>query len=90
MISHCHQCGKPCDTHTNCANVTCNLLFIQCEECAKKYGGCCSDECQDFTHLPEEEQLAIRKGMDKGIRIFSKGRFGKPKQLLENIDYETT
>jgi len=33
VISQCHTCGKPCDTHTNCRNKTCNLLFIQCEEC---------------------------------------------------------
>ena len=33
IISSCHQCGKPCDTHSNCANVACNLLFLQCEEC---------------------------------------------------------
>ncbi|MEL7531921.1 MAG: rhodanese-related sulfurtransferase [Bacteroidota bacterium] len=78
IIAHCHQCGKPCDTHTNCKNVSCNLLFIQCEECASKYEGTCSDDCQEFIHLPEEEQLARRKGADSGIRIFSKGRFPKP------------
>ena len=74
IISHCHQCGALCDTHTNCANVTCNLLFIQCEACRKKYEGCCSDDCHDFIHLPEEEQLTLRKGTDKGIRIYTKGR----------------
>src|SRR5438045_3717174 len=41
IISHCHQCGKPCDTHTNCKNDGCHLLFIQCDDCAKKYNGCC-------------------------------------------------
>ena len=74
IISKCHQCGKPADTHTNCVNVTCNLLFIQCEECAQKYEGCCSEECQDFIHLPEEKQAELRKGMDKGVRIYTKGR----------------
>ncbi|MEL6673201.1 MAG: rhodanese-related sulfurtransferase [Bacteroidota bacterium] len=77
VIAKCHQCGKPADTHVNCANVTCNLLFIQCEECAKAHEGCCSDECQDYIHLSEEEQLEKRKGQDSGIRIFSKGRFKK-------------
>lgn len=77
IIANCHQCGAPCDTHVNCKNVTCNLLFIQCEECAKKHEGCCSEDCQEFIHLPEEEQLARRKGMDNGIRIFSKGRLRK-------------
>ncbi|VTM30937.1 putative rhodanese-related sulfurtransferase [Klebsiella pneumoniae] len=30
VIAHCHQCGAPCDTHTNCLNDGCHLLFIQC------------------------------------------------------------
>src|SRR5690606_36152450 len=33
VIAQCHQCRKPCDTHVNCANEACHLLFIQCEEC---------------------------------------------------------
>ena len=30
IVSNCHQCGAPCDTHVNCANESCHLLFIQC------------------------------------------------------------
>lgn len=56
IIAKCHQCGKPADTHVNCANEGCHLLFIQCEDCARNYEGCCSDECQKVTHLPIEEQ----------------------------------
>lgn len=74
IISKCHQCGKPADTHTNCANSGCHLLFIQCEECAATYEGCCSKECQDVIHLPEEEQKKIRAGIDKGRNIFNKSR----------------
>ena len=72
IISHCHQCGKPCDTHTNCKNDGCHLLFIQCEECAKKYDGCCSIECRETIHMPLERQKEIRKGIDKGRNIFNK------------------
>lgn len=79
VISHCHQCGKPCDTHVNCKNVTCNLLFIQCEDCAKKYSGCCSYNCRDFIQLPKGEQKKLRSGVDKGIRIYSKGRYKAPR-----------
>ena len=75
IIAQCHQCGAPCDTHTNCKNVACNLLFIQCEACAEKMEGTCSAECQEFIHLPEEEQREQRKGREKEMR-FSKGRFG--------------
>ncbi len=74
IIAHCHQCGKPCDTHVNCANNACHLLFIQCEECRVKYEGCCSQECQEFIHLPMEEQKEKRKGLDKGRNIFNKSK----------------
>lgn len=45
VIASCHQCGAPCDTHTNCLNDECHLLFIQCEACAAEMHGCCSHEC---------------------------------------------
>ncbi|MGN6604669.1 MAG: oxygen-dependent tRNA uridine(34) hydroxylase TrhO [Ginsengibacter sp.] len=74
IISHCHQCGAPCDTHTNCANEGCHLLFIQCESCAQKYEGCCSEECREVNRLPEEEKKKKRKGRKNGIMIFNKSR----------------
>lgn len=74
IISKCHQCGKPCDDHTNCVNNGCHLLFIQCKECAEKYEGCCSIECKDTIHLPAERQKQIRSGIDKGRNIFNKSR----------------
>ncbi|WP_126971085.1 oxygen-dependent tRNA uridine(34) hydroxylase TrhO [Gynurincola endophyticus] len=74
IISKCHQCGKPCDTHTNCLNDACHLLFIQCKECAEKFEGTCSTECFEFIHLSEEEQKEKRKGIDKGRNIFNKSK----------------
>ena len=74
VISHCHQCGAVSDTHTNCANEACHLLFIQCASCAEKYEGCCSEECQSVIHLPEEERKEKRKGVKNGIMIFNKSR----------------
>lgn len=74
IIAHCHQCGKPCDTHTNCKNDGCHLLFIQCDECAEKMKGCCSDACKDIVSLPDEQQKVIRKGVRNGTMIFKKGR----------------
>ncbi len=56
VIAHCHQCGAPCDTHTNCANNYCHLLFIQCNKCREKYQGCCSHTCREFAQLPLAEQ----------------------------------
>lgn len=74
IIAKCHQCGKPADTHVNCMNNGCHLLFIQCEECKQKYEGCCSKECNDIIHLPAEEQKKIRQGIDKGRNVFNKSK----------------
>ncbi|GAA4754628.1 rhodanese-related sulfurtransferase [Flavisolibacter ginsenosidimutans] len=74
VISKCHQCGTPADTHVNCANEGCHLLFIQCEECKTKWEGTCGPECFDFIHLPLEEQKEKRKGVDKGRNVFNKSR----------------
>lgn len=74
VIAYCHQCGKPCDDHTNCKNDGCHLLFIQCKECAEKYNGCCSNECKEVIALPAETQREIRAGINKGRQVFKKGR----------------
>ena len=74
VIAKCHQCGQPADTHTNCKNDGCHLLFIQCDECAAKFDGCCSDECQTVFNLPLEEQKEMRKGIDKGNQVFNKSK----------------
>jgi UPF0176 protein len=74
VIAKCHQCGKPADTHVNCVNDGCHLLFIQCDECRDKYEGCCSAECQEIIHLPAEEQKKRRAGLDKGRNIFNKSK----------------
>ena len=79
VIAKCHQCGSPADEHTNCSNSACHLLFIQCAACSKKYEGCCSKECQDFIHLPEDEQKELRKGIDKGRNIFNKSKVLRPR-----------
>lgn len=74
IIANCHQCGEPCDTHVNCANDACHLLFIQCKECASNYDGCCSTSCQDFIALPVDEQKRQRKGRIYSNQFFKKGR----------------
>jgi UPF0176 protein len=74
VIATCHQCGQPADTHTNCLNDGCHLLFIQCEKCTAQYEGCCSKECQDTIHLPDERRKELRKGIDKGQHIFNKSK----------------
>lgn len=79
IISTCHQCGKPCDMHTNCKNDGCHLLFIQCESCNKKYKGCCSAECMEVVTLPSAEQKKLRQGKAQDRKVFHKGRSSKIK-----------
>ncbi len=74
IIARCHQCGKPADTHTNCRNDGCHLLFIQCAECAEKYEGCCSVECREINRLPEAERKQLRKGKTNGVMVFNKSK----------------
>lgn len=84
IISQCHQCGKPADTHVNCVNDACHLLFIQCDECREKYEGTCSKECQDFIHLPADEQKRLRSGIDKGRNVFNKSKARLDKFVEKN------
>jgi len=74
VISSCHQCGNACDVHTNCLNIACNLLFLQCEECKSKNDNCCSSACKEVTSLSFEEQKELRKGTPNSNKIFNKGR----------------
>ena len=74
VIANCHQCGAPCDTHVNCANEACHLLFIQCENCAKTMENCCSTDCQEIIQLSYEEQKELRRGKGNSNKIFKKGR----------------
>ena len=82
IIARCHQCGKPADTHTNCKNDGCHLLFIQCTECSKFFDGCCTAECKTVYNMPAETQKELRKGIEKGMMIFNKSK----KRLRPRLD----
>ena len=77
IVAQCHQCGKPCDNHTNCANEACHLLFIQCDECMEAMHNTCSTECLEIIQLPEDKQKELRRGIMKGNMIFRKGKSEK-------------
>ena len=74
IIAQCHQCGKPCDTHINCINEACHLLFIQCKNCREKMNQCCSNACKEITLLSDEEQKVYRKGNHNSNKVFKKCR----------------
>lgn len=74
IISQCHQCGVPCDKHTNCHNDGCHLLFIQCDSCSAKTRGCCSEVCTNVIQLTKEEQREIRRDKKRNLENFIKGK----------------
>jgi UPF0176 protein len=87
VISECHQCGDACDTHTNCQNDDCHLLFIQCADCEVRFAGCCTPRCQEIAALPIEEQRSLRKGQVKNgdCRAVYKSRLRpKLKELIQS------
>jgi len=65
VISKCHQCNQPADTHTNCKNQACHILFIQCNKCNFTYNGCCSTKCLNISKLPIDDQRKLRKKPNK-------------------------
>ncbi len=71
IISNCHQCGSSCDTHVNCKNENCNLLFLQCTSCQEKHENCCSIECIKISKLSREERLELRKGVENKKKYYS-------------------
>ena len=74
VISSCHQCEEPFDTHVNCRNVNCNLLFLQCDNCKEKYENCCSIDCIEIINLPQKKQKELRKGTDHKKMYYSHKR----------------
>ena len=80
IISNCHQCGAPCDSHTNCQNVNCNLLFLQCDTCKEKYKNCYSTDCVDILIMPEKKKKLLRKGVE------NKKLFHRHKKVKLNLN----
>ncbi|MEO7961394.1 MAG: rhodanese-related sulfurtransferase [Ginsengibacter sp.] len=88
IISKCHQCGKLADTHINCANEGCHLLFIQCKDCSSLFDGCCSAECKTINELPEDKRKEQRKGSKNGIMVFNKSKQRMQSLFIDRGDTE--
>lgn len=86
VVSTCMQCGASCDRITNCREVTCNMLLVQCPACAAKYADCCSQSCREIHLLPEEVQRAWRKG--RSTRSTKTKAINDPEGLRERIREE--
>lgn len=77
IISKCHQCGTACDTHTNCENLGCHILFIQCTECAKIHNGCCTPECS------KEKSKGTARTKENRIIFGNSRKFRKSLSLIK-------
>lgn len=88
VLSECDQCDAKWDGYVNCKNAACNLLFLQCPDCAEKFNHCCSEACRAIYELPEEERkahYAKQKKSDFGVyvsRIRPNLKAGRPGDRL--------
>ena len=87
VISQCHQCGNPCDIHSNCANNLCHLLFIQCTNCTVKYNHCCSKECCEVKNGSEHQKQSYLRNKNRkfGNRQVYRKSFGLANNSLTDI-----
>lgn len=65
VLGKCYQCKQPADDYVNCAEMACNLLFIQCESCKKGMLGFCSDVCKSgkFVPIPKHTDITFRRSI---------------------------
>ncbi|BBH20080.1 UPF0176 protein YbfQ [Paenibacillus baekrokdamisoli] len=46
IVGECHHCGQPTDKYINCADDTCHLQHLCCDDCEKAHNSYCSSECE--------------------------------------------
>ncbi|RKP58063.1 rhodanese-related sulfurtransferase [Cohnella endophytica] len=46
LVGTCHHCGTPTDKYINCADDTCHLQHLVCDECESEKRGYCSTDCE--------------------------------------------
>ncbi len=76
IIAHCHLCNiEKADTHHNCKNDACHVLFIACEKCFLRKRGYCSYRCMTFDTLPRKvKKFLTRNDFKKKHEQFKKAR----------------
>ncbi|CAG8536734.1 1175_t:CDS:2, partial [Paraglomus occultum] len=82
VLSQCHTCGKSCNTHTNCRNSVCNLLFIQCDDCRIRLKETCGHQAclkivENMAKRSEDNtKPGVEPWYEHGVRT-------RPKAVLE-------
>ncbi len=66
IIAKCHLCRKQkCDTHHNCKNSACHILFIGCDACVEKQKGYCSWMCRQYDKIPPKQKKVLTRWINK-------------------------
>jgi UPF0176 protein len=63
-IAECQYCSAPTDLYYNCANMSCNELFLSCPSCIQEHKGCCCTDCEQSDQVRPYE----REGGNKPFR----------------------
>lgn len=71
VVGSCHHCGTANDHYYNCANMDCNYLFLCCQDCLKKFAGCCKEECRGAPRLRPYHHQDPHKPFRKWYQYFS-------------------
>lgn len=71
VVATCHVCEKvSADTHYNCANVACHILFIACEDCHARLDGHCSRTCLWYDRIPAPLKKQITRWKNAWRRTY--------------------
>ena len=73
IIAVCHLCGTPADTHTNCLNSACHLLFIQCDSCREKLDNSALRNVKKYTIYQKKNKKNCEKELITAIKFSKKG-----------------
>jgi UPF0176 protein len=71
VVGSCHHCQEPNETYYNCANMSCNALFLCCPECLKEFGGCCQEACQHAERVRPYHHQEAHKPFRKWYTYFA-------------------
>lgn len=71
MVGKCHHCDEPNDSYYNCANMSCNALFLCCPTCLKKFAGCCQTSCMTADRVRPYHHQEPHKPFRKWYTYFS-------------------
>lgn len=58
-LNECVWCLEKCDDYVNCHNISCDKLFICCENCKALYNKSCSNECLKASKRRKEYPIII-------------------------------